>query len=89
MSAGAELRSTSAVEVQYRFGGERVLVFSLDSNLRVESVKDEKGGAKIRREGDFGNADGEKAAAMLTRFRARKKKIQKKLYKYLYTMGKA
>lgn len=42
---GAELGATANVTVSPRFGGERVLLFELDSNLRVSSVKDEKGRA--------------------------------------------
>jgi peptidase M1-like protein len=40
---GAELGATSNVTVSPRYTGERVLLFALDSNLRVSSVKDEKG----------------------------------------------
>jgi hypothetical protein len=39
----AELTATSEVTVQPRYSGEAVLLFTLDSNLRVSSVKDSKG----------------------------------------------
>ena len=38
----AELNTTARVTVQPRYSGERVLLFSLDSNLRLSSVKDSK-----------------------------------------------
>jgi len=41
----AELHATSRVDLQYRAGGERVLLFYLDANLRVDSVKDAQGAA--------------------------------------------
>jgi len=40
VTSGAELRATDTVTIEPRFAGERALVFSLDSNLRVESIKD-------------------------------------------------
>jgi hypothetical protein len=40
---GAELGATANVTVSPRYAGERVLLFALDSNLRVSRVKDEKG----------------------------------------------
>lgn len=43
VSDGAELGATANVTVSPRYAGERVLLFQLDSNLRVSSVKDEKG----------------------------------------------
>jgi hypothetical protein len=43
VTSHAELHATDAVTIEPRLAGERILVFALDSNLRVESVKDEKG----------------------------------------------
>ncbi len=40
---GAELNSTTQVTITYQAAGERVLLFVLDNNLRVESVRDAKG----------------------------------------------
>jgi len=40
---GAELGATANVTVNPRYSGERVLLFELDSNLRLRSVKDDKG----------------------------------------------
>jgi Peptidase family M1 domain len=40
---GAELSATAKVTVEPRYSGERVLLFELDSNLRVSAVKDEQG----------------------------------------------
>jgi hypothetical protein len=45
VTAGAELSATARASVQPRFSGERVLLFDLDSNLRVDSVKDAQGHA--------------------------------------------
>ncbi len=39
----AELNATASVSLQPRYSGERVLLFALDSNLRVSSVKDSQG----------------------------------------------
>jgi len=39
----AEMNATARVFVQPRYAGERVLLFALDSNLRVSAVKDDKG----------------------------------------------
>lgn len=39
----ADLDSTARLTVQPRYSGERVLLFSLDSNLRVKSLKDSQG----------------------------------------------
>jgi hypothetical protein len=41
----AELQSDAKVTVRPRYSGERVLLFALDPNLRVSSVKDEQGHA--------------------------------------------
>ena len=43
VTRGAELRATTQVTVSHRAAGERVLLFELDSNLRVEFVKDVHG----------------------------------------------
>jgi hypothetical protein len=43
VTEGAELSATARVTIQPRYAGERVLLFSLDSNLRVSSVKDSQG----------------------------------------------
>ncbi|HUL33739.1 MAG TPA: M1 family aminopeptidase [Candidatus Eisenbacteria bacterium] len=43
VSDNAELAAKAAVTVEPRFDGERVLLFDLDSNLRLQSVKDEQG----------------------------------------------
>jgi hypothetical protein len=43
VNEGAELGATAHVTVQPRYSGERVLLFQLDSNLRLSSVKDAKG----------------------------------------------
>lgn len=43
VNQGAELLATAKVNVEHRGSGEQVLVFELDSNLRLQSVKDEAG----------------------------------------------
>ena len=43
VTSGAELSATARVNVQPRYSGERVLIFDLDSNLRVDSVKEAGG----------------------------------------------
>src|SRR5579872_2346104 len=40
VTSGAELRATARVELEPRLPGQGVLIFNLDSNLRLESVKD-------------------------------------------------
>jgi hypothetical protein len=40
VTSGAELRATASVDIEPRLAGQHVLVFDLDSNLRVESIKD-------------------------------------------------
>jgi len=42
---GAELTASAEATIQPRYSGETVLLFDLDSNLRVESVKDAQGAA--------------------------------------------
>jgi hypothetical protein len=39
----AELTATAQLKLQPRYSGERVLLFTLDSNLRVSSIKDSQG----------------------------------------------
>lgn len=39
IAGSTELRATARVDVEYRIPGERVLLFLLDANLRVDSVK--------------------------------------------------
>lgn len=43
VTSGADLHATSTTEIDPRFSGQRVLLFDLDSNLRVESIKDAQG----------------------------------------------
>lgn len=43
VTSSAELHATSRIEIEPRYSGERVLLFDLDSNLRVESIKDAQG----------------------------------------------
>jgi hypothetical protein len=58
-----ELRAVSRVSLEYKAAGERVLVFELDSNLRVEAVRDSAGNAlpffqprdPVRREQSYGD----------------------------------
>lgn len=40
LADNADLNSTARVTIQPRYSGEQILLFSLDSNLRVSSVKD-------------------------------------------------
>ena len=42
-TTGAELSATARVHFQHKASGEQLLLFLLDSNLRVESVKDSQG----------------------------------------------
>jgi hypothetical protein len=43
LADNADLNATARVTIQPRFSGEQILLFSLDPNLRVSSVKDEEG----------------------------------------------
>jgi len=43
VAENAEMNATAQVSVQPRYSGETILLFSLDSNLRVSAVKDGKG----------------------------------------------
>jgi len=43
VTSGAELNATTRVEIVPRLSGQSVLIFDLDSNLRLDSVKDAKG----------------------------------------------
>src|SRR5437899_3826637 len=45
LADNADIDTTTRATVQPRYSGERVLLFSLDSNLRVNSVKDSRGRA--------------------------------------------
>jgi hypothetical protein len=45
VTTGAELNATTKVDIEPRLTGQNVLIFDLDSNLRVDSVKDSQGGA--------------------------------------------
>jgi len=45
LADNADIDTTTRATVQLRYSGERVLLFSLDSNLRVNSVKDSRGRA--------------------------------------------
>ncbi len=40
VTSGAELNATAHLDLQPRLAGQNVLIFELDSNLRLESVKD-------------------------------------------------
>ncbi len=42
VTSGAELHATAHVDLEPRLAGQSVLIFELDSNLRVESIKDSK-----------------------------------------------
>ena len=42
VTSGAELHATAQVNVEPRVAGQSVLIFGLDSNLRVESIRDNK-----------------------------------------------
>jgi hypothetical protein len=43
VTSGAELNATTRASIEERRDGERVMLFDFDSNLRVDSVKEEKG----------------------------------------------
>ncbi len=45
VTSGAELSSTTRVEIDPHLAGQGVLIFNLDSNLRIDSIKDSKGSA--------------------------------------------
>jgi hypothetical protein len=45
VTTGAELSATTRVEIVPRLAGQSVLIFDLDSNLRLDSVKDTRGNA--------------------------------------------
>jgi hypothetical protein len=42
VTSGAELNATAHLDLEPRFAGQSVLIFNLDGNLRVESIKDSK-----------------------------------------------
>jgi Peptidase family M1 domain len=43
VTSGAELSATALIDIEPRIPGQTVLIFELDSNLRLDSVKDSKG----------------------------------------------
>ena len=45
VTSGAELSATTRVDIDPRLSGQSVLLFDLDSNLRLDSIKDSKGNA--------------------------------------------
>jgi peptidase M1-like protein len=45
LTGGADMSATAKVSLQYQKAGEKALVFYLSANLRVSSVKDDKGAA--------------------------------------------
>jgi len=45
VTSNAELHATATLELEPRRGGQSALLFGLDSNLRVESIKDARGTA--------------------------------------------
>lgn len=45
LTGGADMSATAKVNLQYQKSGEKALVFYLSANLRVSSVKDQKGNA--------------------------------------------
>ena len=45
VTSGAELNATTRVDIDPRLTGQSVLIFDLDSNLRLDSIKDAKGRA--------------------------------------------
>ena len=45
VTSGAELNATTRVDIDPRLAGQSVLIFDLDSNLRLDSIKDAKGRA--------------------------------------------
>jgi hypothetical protein len=45
VTSGAELNATARVDIEPRLSGQSVLIFDLDSNLRLDSIKDSTGSA--------------------------------------------
>jgi hypothetical protein len=45
VTSGAELSATTRVDIDPRLSGQSVLIFGLDSNLRVDTIKDGRGNA--------------------------------------------
>jgi len=45
VTSGAELNATARVDIDPRLSGQAVMIFNLDSNLRLDSVKDARGNA--------------------------------------------
>jgi hypothetical protein len=69
VTGGADLSATTWVTLETHFVGERVLLFPLDSNLRVDSVKDVQGNAlpfyQARESKDRNQSYGEYIAVIL------------------------
>ena len=69
VTSGAELTATALVTVKEQVAGDRVLLFDFDSNLRVNSVKDEQGAAltfvQARERKDARSSTGEYLAVIL------------------------
>jgi hypothetical protein len=47
VTSGAELSAVTTVSLDEKTSGERVLIFQLDSNLRMQSVKNKEGGSLV------------------------------------------
>ncbi len=45
VTSGAELNATTRIDIEPHLSGQSVLIFDLDSNLRVDSIKDTQGSA--------------------------------------------
>src|SRR4029077_14273555 len=45
VTSGAELNATTRVDIDPRLAGQSVLIFDLDSNLRLDSIKNSQGNA--------------------------------------------
>ena len=69
VSSGAELNATTRVDIDPRLTGQSVLIFDLDSNLRLDSIKDSKGSAlsfyQSRENKDRSQSYGDYAAVVL------------------------
>jgi Peptidase family M1 domain len=70
VTSGAELHATAHLEIEPRLAGASALVFGLDSNLRVESIKDARGNAlgfyQSRENKDRNQSFGNYVAVILT-----------------------
>ncbi len=71
LAESGEMSATAQVTVAPRFSGESVLLFSLDPNLRISSVKDSKGNALAYTQADDPKGsqwrDGDYVAVLLAR----------------------